>query len=205
MVCPPHFQVHDSFITVFNSYDAHINVECVMSLAAAKYITKYTHKGPDHATVQLQRRDEVSEFRDSHYIAASEACWCIFEFPIHHQQPPVMSLQVHLPGQHFVVFNPNESTQTVCARAEQERTMLTAFFELNNNDHFAHQYSYQELPMHYVWDQTNKQWNCRQRGGTIGRLTFISPTAGEHFYLRMLLTTMKGPTSWEDIRTYNGI
>ena len=69
---------------VFNSYDAHINVECVMSLTAAKYITKYTHKGPDRATVQLQRCDEVSEFRDSRYIAASEACWHIFEFPIHH-------------------------------------------------------------------------------------------------------------------------
>jgi hypothetical protein len=46
-------------------YDAHINLECVMSLAAAKYITKYTHKGPDHATVQLQQRDEVSEYKDS--------------------------------------------------------------------------------------------------------------------------------------------
>ena len=28
-------------------YDAHINIECIMSLAAAKYITKYTHKGPN--------------------------------------------------------------------------------------------------------------------------------------------------------------
>jgi hypothetical protein len=46
-----------------------------MSLAAAKYITKYTHKGPDHATVQLQQHDEVSEYKDSRYIAASEANW----------------------------------------------------------------------------------------------------------------------------------
>jgi len=46
-----------------------------MSLAAAKYITKYTHKGPNHATIKIQchNQDEVSEFKDSQYIAASEA------------------------------------------------------------------------------------------------------------------------------------
>jgi hypothetical protein len=46
---------YDTILSFMNSltnhvvlrYDAHINVECVMSLAAAKYITKYTHKGSD--------------------------------------------------------------------------------------------------------------------------------------------------------------
>ena len=28
-----------------------------MSLSVAKYITKYTHKGPDRATVELQQRN----------------------------------------------------------------------------------------------------------------------------------------------------
>jgi DNA replication protein DnaC len=175
-----------------------------MSLAAAKYITKYTHKGPDRATVEIQQRNEVSEFRDSRYIAASEASWRLFEFPIHHQEPAVMSLQVHLPGQHMVVFNPNESIETVAAHAEQERTMLTAFFQLNHDDPLAQQYTYQEAPQHFVWDRRNKEWKHRQRGSTIGRLYFVSPTAGERFYLRTLLTTVKGPTSWEDLRTFDG-
>jgi hypothetical protein len=46
-----------------------------MSLAAAKYITKYTHKGVDRATVEIQRRNEVSDLRDCRYIGASEASW----------------------------------------------------------------------------------------------------------------------------------
>jgi hypothetical protein len=46
-----------------------------MSLAAIKYITKYTYKGPDRATVQLQQCDDVLEYKDSQYIAASEANW----------------------------------------------------------------------------------------------------------------------------------
>ena len=186
-------------------YDAHINVECVMSLAAAKYITKYTHKGPDRATIEIQQRNEVSEFKDSRYIAASEASWRLFEFPIHHQEPAVMSLQVHLPGHHMVVFRPNESIDIVTARAEQEKTMLTAFFELNRDNPVACQYTYQEVPLHFVWDRRMKQWRDRQRGSTIGRLYFVSPTAGERFYLRTLLTTVKGPTSWENLRTFNNI
>jgi hypothetical protein len=87
-----------------------------MSLAAAKYITKYTHKGPDRATIQLQQRDEVSEYKDSRYIATSEANWRLFKFVIHHQDPAVMSLQIHLPGQHMVVFKPGEPIKKCCAK-----------------------------------------------------------------------------------------
>lgn len=175
-----------------------------MSLSAAKYITKYTHKGPDRATLEVQQRNEVSEFRDSRYIAASEATWRVFEIPIHHQVPAVMSLQVHLPGQHMVVFNANEAPDAVAAHAQQEKTMLTAFFELNRTDPSAHDHTYQELPLFFVWDRRVKKWKRRQRGATIGRMYFVSPTAGERFYLRTLLTTVKGPTSWEHLRSFEG-
>ncbi len=33
---------------------------------------------------------------------------------------------------------------------------------------------------------------------------FVSPTAGKHFYLCTLLTTVKGPTSWENLRSFDG-
>jgi len=129
-----------------------------MSLAAAKYITKYTHKGPDHATMEITQCNEVSEFRDSRYIAATEATWRLFKFPIHHQEPPVISLQVHLPGQHMVVFKPNESVRDIALHAQQQCTMLSAFFELNMNDTDARIYTYQQIPLHYVWDLNKKLW-----------------------------------------------
>jgi hypothetical protein len=187
------------------SYDAHMNIECVMSLAAAKYITKYTHKGPDRATVELQQRDEVSDFVDTRYIAAAEAAWRIFQLPVHHQEPAVVSLQVHLPGHHLVVYNPNEPPDAVSARAEQETTMLTAFFALNREIPSARQYTYPELPLHFVWIDREKRWKERQIGRSIGRMYFVSPTAGERFYLRTLLTTVSGPTSWESLRTYENV
>jgi hypothetical protein len=91
-----------------------------MSLAAAKYITKYTYKGPDRATIELQQHNEVSEYRDSWYITAFKASWRLFELPIHHQELAIMSLQIHLPGQHMVVFKPNEPIENVTARAQEE-------------------------------------------------------------------------------------
>jgi hypothetical protein len=186
------------------SYNAHINVECVMSLAAAKYITKYTHKGVDRATVEIQCRNKVSDLRDCQYIGASEASWRIFKLPIHHQQPAVMSLQVHLPGQHMVVFNTNDTIEEVTAQAEQENTMLTSFFTLNRDNELAREYTYQELPLHFVWNKRHKIWTPRKTGGTISHLYFVSPIAGEHFYLQTLLTTVQGPTDWTDLQTYDG-
>jgi hypothetical protein len=114
---------------------------------------------------------------------------------VHHQEPAVISLQVHLPGHHLVVYNPHESPDVVSARAEQEMTMLTAFFALNRENPSARQYTYPEIPLHFVWIDSEKRWKERQLGRSIGRMYFVSPTAGERFYLRTLLTTVTGPTS----------
>jgi hypothetical protein len=105
----------------------------------------------------------------------------------------------------MVIFNPNEAAENVATRAGHEKTMLTALTELNRNDASARQFTYQELPTHFIWDRGKKLWKRRQCGSSIGRLYFVSPTAGERFYLRTLFTTVKGPTSWEDLRTFNGV
>ncbi len=134
-----------------------------MSLAAAKYITKYTHKGPDWATIEIQHRreDKVSEFKDSRYIAATEAAWHLFKFPIGHQYPPVVRLQVHLPGNHLMIFDPTETLDCVLECGECKESMLTGFFTANHYYAFAHQYTYQEFPQHFVWHKDNKEWHPR--------------------------------------------
>jgi hypothetical protein len=175
-----------------------------MSLAAAKYITKYTHKGPDRATIEIQQRDEVSEYKDCRYIAASEAAWRLFEFPIHHQKPAVVRLQIHLPGQHMITFDPHQSFTVIQQRASREETMLTGFFAANRNIPSAREHTYQEFPQFFVWHKKEKTWTERKKDFAIGRIYFVSPSCGERFYLRTLLTTAKGPQSFEDLRTFNG-
>lgn len=53
-----------------------------------------------------------------------------------------------------------------------------------------------------VWKE--KGWAVRKRGFAIGRMYFVSPSSGEQFYLRTLLTVVKGSTSFEDLHTVDG-
>ncbi|XP_058751494.1 uncharacterized protein LOC131624562 [Vicia villosa] len=43
-------------------------------------------------------------------------------------------------------------------------------------------------------------WKPRKKGFTIGRLIWVPPSTGELYYLRMMLTVVKGPTTYEEIR-----
>jgi hypothetical protein len=48
-------------------------------------------------------------------------------------------------------------------------------------------------------------WKEHKSKFSVGRLYYSHPSSGERYYLRMLLDTVKGCTSFEDIRTINGI
>jgi hypothetical protein len=118
-------------------------------------------------------------------------------------------VQVHLPGQHLVTFNPGEDPQEVLQRAGNEQTRLTAFFDANADDGntgiLAREYTYQEFPQKFTWKNDQKRWAVHQKGFALGRMYFVPPTAGKRFYLRTLLTVVKGPKSFADLRTYSGV
>ena len=50
-----------------------------------------------------------------------------------------------------------------------------------------------------------KVWTPRKRGFSIGKLYHVVPGCCERYYLRTLPNFAKGPTSFEDIRTVNGV
>jgi hypothetical protein len=83
--------------------------------------------------------------------------------------------------------------------------MLTAFFEANRKYPQARNYLYQDFPTYFTYIRSKKEWKERERGDTIGRIYFASPSSGERFYLRTLLTVTPGPTSFPYLRTVNGI
>lgn len=80
-------------------------------------------------------------------------------------------------------------------------TMLTAWMNTNKIYPKARNLTYAQFPMEYVWD---KGWQKRKKGRTIGRITYVHRTSGDKYYLRLLLNIVKGPTSFEEIRTANG-
>ena len=205
-------QVNNQWIVPFCPFlsalfDCHINVECAASLGSFKYLFKYIQKGPDLAALEINDRDEIKRYIEGRYISASEAGHRIYQFDVHGQQPNVVHLQIHLPGQHMVVYDPEENIESILSRASHERTTLTAYFEANCDSGTlgteARKYTYQEFPQHFTWKSVEKRWSIRKRDPAIGRMFFIPPTAGERFYLRTLLTVIKGAKSFDDLRQYD--
>ena len=196
-------------------YNCHINVEVANSILAVKYLYKYVYKGHDRMAVSLEKdkdselpRDEVREYLDARYVSASEACWRLFEFDLHHRHPPVQRLQLHLPDQQPVYYYPCRQTgQELLERPNIYRTTLTAFFEAcRQYPELAANLLYPDFPSKFVWKKDTKHWSPRQQGfSMIGRVYFAVPSDGERYFLRMLLYNVPAPTSFEDLRTYQGV
>ena len=117
---------YNPFLTA--KYNAHINVQVCTSIRAVKYLYKYIHKGHGRAAVVVAH-DEVQEFLDAHYVGPCESCWRLFAFDMHSKSHVVERLDVHLPGQHCVLFDEDDPQAAVQGLATAH-TKLTAYFEL---------------------------------------------------------------------------
>lgn len=192
-------------------YNAHINVEVCTSLAAIKYIYKYIYKGFDCTNVavtseggQQLQYDEISNFISCRYVCAPEATWRILEYKMHDRSHTVQRLPVHLPNQQRLYFEEGNEEEAILA-AHSKLTKLESFFKLNETDELGRQLLYAEMPYNYVYKQN--KWQRRQRGANnvVSRIYTVSPRDEERFYLRTLLLHVRGPTSYVDLRTHEGI
>lgn len=95
--------------------------------------------------------------------------------------------------------------QKVAEREKDRISKLEAYFLLNDTDTNAQKFTYDEIPQHYVWNDTARRWNTRKRGLQIGCLSYTHLSSGEPWFLCMLLTKVQGATSFEALRTVNGV
>lgn len=137
-------------------------------------------------------------------ISPREAIRRLFGFGMHEESPPVMHLTVHLPGEQVIYFSDERDTVEVRQRIEHSSSTWMAFFKYNAENEDGHQYLYHEFPEHFTYDRRKREWHRRRRGSFIGCMYHCSPLAGEWFYLRLLLTTVRRPRSFDDLRTVNG-
>ncbi|XP_068466667.1 uncharacterized protein [Phaseolus vulgaris] len=188
-------------------YDCHINVEVCSSIKSIKYLYKYVYKGPDRVAMEVHRGsivDEVQQYIDARWICAPEALWKIFRFTLYRMNPSVERLQIHLPNRHQVCFYKHQNISDVLNDDNTSKTMLTEFFSLNFRDPHSRSYLYREITQHYCWHNRQKEWYPRRsRKKVIGRIYTVSPSEGEKFFLRILLSHIRGPTSWEYLLSPN--
>ena len=88
------------------------------------------------------------------------------------------------------------STTSMCSRSHDTRSLW---------------YYKQILALHEKWkmlapiSKKLRCWKPRKTRNTIGRLIWVPPSTGEVFYLRRMLTHVKGATSYIDIKTVNNV
>ena len=198
---------------LLKKFCSHINVEYTGTLGTIKYQLGYTHKGQDLTTVSLQTasnkeepRNEIQEWINARYIDPHMATWKICENELLGRFPAVDRLDIHLENRQSVTFNPNNVGDAV---TNPKETKLTAWFKLNTVDPNARQYTYLEIPHHYTWNSQKKEWIARKKMcdkvNCVGRIYTILRSQGEIYFQRLLLISAKGCTSFQDLRTYDGV
>ncbi|XGW02733.1 hypothetical protein V3C99_014623 [Haemonchus contortus] len=201
-------------------YDCHLNMEICGMISAVKYLYKYIFKGPDRANVNIEstsEHDEIKQHLNTRYVCAPQSVYRIFGYPVQDKSHTVCRLAVHLPDFQTVYFAEGTERESV-SRAQESLTTLTAYFQLNarcaeifhgttrpESSVDARNLHYFQIPEHFTFHR-NQGWTPRKGGGKqIGRMYTVSPRDTERYSLRILLLNTKGKTSFEDIRTVDGI
>lgn len=83
--------------------------------------------------------------------------------------------------------------------------MLTEYFEANRTITEARGILYKDFPEKFVWHATLKIWKTRTKQFQVGRIVSAHPAEGERYYMRVLLNHVTGSTSFEDLRTVDGV
>ncbi len=166
-----------------------------------KYIYKYTFKAPDRTAICI---DEIDAHLSGRLLSVSEAVHRLLALPLHKEFPPVMRLDVHLPRQHTMVFDPTADENDLLAQAVATVSTLMGWFELNKTDMSAHQLFYHEIPEQYTW--RDQRWHRRSnKQVAVGRIYNVSHHHVELFALRRLLRVVKGATSFLDLASHEGV
>ncbi|GJU87647.1 ATP-dependent DNA helicase PIF1-like protein [Tanacetum coccineum] len=186
---------------------------------AIKYLFKYLNKGPDRATIVIQENvqqgqgmteqkvmvvDEIKNYLNCHYLTPCEAVWRIFSFDIHHSYPSMMKLNFYLPNQQPVTLHDTKCLHALLQKEDIYVTMFTDWFDLNERHPPARNLTYAQIPEHYVWHEQAKKWRPRKQRKCICRIVYSTPSAGEHYFLWMLLNVVRGLGKFEQLLMVNG-
>lgn len=145
-------------------------------------------------------------------VGACEAVHRLFDFEMSSREPSVTALPVHLENGQRVYFRSGEAHRVL--ESGPPETPLTAWFrhnEENSDQPIERQFLYTDFPGHYIFDEKAKKWNPRKRSQgdfrAVGRVHTVHPSAGDLFYLRILLHKphAKGKRSFADLRTVDNV
>ncbi|CAA0830302.1 Unknown protein, partial [Striga hermonthica] len=207
--------VHNGFVVPHNrhllmKFGAHINVEWCNQSRFIKYLFKYVNKGNDRVIASFYKTsaesdverplDEIKMYYDCRYISSCEAAWRLFGNELQYKKPPVQRLNFHLFGEQNLLFDDQGNLLNVIRKPTVDQSQFLEWFETNKKYPAARELTYAEAPSKFVWNTTIRQWTPRSNEDqpSVGRLRYVPPGSGNNYYLRLLLTVVRGATCHED-------
>ncbi|GFX68470.1 ATP-dependent DNA helicase [Trichonephila clavipes] len=159
--------------------------------------------------------DEVTSYQNGRHISTSEAIWRMLSFSIHERFPAVTHLDIHLENGPRIYFDPSNVRTVV---ENPRNTTLMAFFDcaIETNSLPLYCMKKYQVITHLI-NKMEHIFQRRRRGTpveghprifhehTLGRIYTIHTNNRECYHLRMLLNVVKGPTSFESLKSVNGI
>ncbi|CAN6701616.1 unnamed protein product [Malus baccata var. baccata] len=144
-------------------------------LLSVKYLYKYVYKGPDRVTVEVQSNPEYDEMKQFR-----DARWVCAPEALWKIFKFIIN-QIYPSIERLQIHLPNmhqvqfRADESIINILHDESTRKTMLTEFFTLNH------------------------------VIGQIYAVSPVEGEKFYLRILLNHVRGPTSFTNLRTINGV
>jgi len=206
---------YNPFLTL--KYGSHINIEFVSSQQCVEYIFKYIMKGCDMAYVRVVRADgtveavvnfdEIAHYFKVRYMCPMEAMWRIMQYKIVYLSHLVVRQRVFGPqGARILV---REGREDEPEGGDDKDNMVTAFFKFCGTEPRAKNLTYGEAGLYAHFNKKTCAWKWgtqkKDKDKIVVRVYSVSPANREMFCIRLLLLHVKGPVSFEALRTVNGV
>ncbi|KAG4947462.1 hypothetical protein JHK87_043469 [Glycine soja] len=176
-----------------------------------KYLFKYINKGYDRITAVLihddndpihygsTHNDEIKEYLDYTYVPVN----LLGEYLDFQYMTENLLLKDYISifQANSAVDEDHDDIDDVLSKPSISDSKFISWMNTNQNSVEGRSLTYAEFVFKFVYSKKKRCWQLRKKGYTIGRLLWVPPITGELFYLRMMLTICKGPTSFEDLRT----
>uniref|UniRef100_A0A0R0F7N8 Helitron helicase-like domain-containing protein n=1 Tax=Glycine max TaxID=3847 RepID=A0A0R0F7N8_SOYBN len=167
---------------LLRKYQAHINVEWFNQSTSIKYLFKYINKGYDRVTVVLIHDDND---------------------PIHNGSTHNDEIKEYLDCS--IVYEDHDDIDDVLSKPSISDSKFISWMNTNQNFVEGRNLTYAEFVSKFVYSKKKRCCHLMKKGYTIGRLLWVPPITSKLFYLRMMLTICKGPTSFEDLRIVGNV
>ncbi|XP_071699779.1 uncharacterized protein [Rutidosis leptorrhynchoides] len=133
----------NSYVVPYNrllcmTFQAHINVECCGTTSLIKYLFK--------CSVHLSSRSLLADFN----------------FLIHHREPAVKILAVHLENMQLVKFLGKQPLRAIVENNEAKKTTLTEWLNYNASSVNGSHLTYLDFPTEFVWYESKKVGSAGQ-------------------------------------------